>query len=201
MTKHNKKIIIISLLMIAVIGLSGCQNAQMWFKDFEQSFKGLNMTIRTYDDESQIIDEITGKSVSIERDTDFDSEEDSADSSVLRVSVGGKELHHVGSSMVVAENGLENVFDDYAPKYDLADQDRSIPIVNKMVDEFKNSFTGKKKVVLIRSQRGYPLATYAGDKVSLYKTDVPKSTGILIDGSYLFIYRCDYTIYDLELLE
>ncbi len=200
MRRHKKKIIGI-LFVVVVINLSGCQNARMWFKDFEQSFKGLNMTIRTYDDESQIIDEITGKSVSIERDTDFDTAEDSADSSVLRVSVGGKELHHVGSSMVVAEKGLENVFDDYATKYDLADQDRSIPIVNKMVDEFKNAFTGKKKVVLIRSQRGYPLATYAGDKVSLYQTDVPKSTGILIDGSYLFIYRCDYTIYDLALLE
>lgn len=200
MRRHKKKIIGI-LFVVVVISLSGCQNARMWFKDFEQSFKGLNMTIRTYDDESQIIDEITGKSVSIERDTDFDTAEDSADSSVLRVSVGGKELHHVGSSMVVAEKGLENVFDDYATKYDLADQDRSIPIVNKMVDEFKNAFTGKKKVVLIRSQRGYPLATYAGDKVSLYQTDVPKSTGILIDGSYLFIYRCDYTIYDLALLE
>lgn len=200
MTK-SKKHWGIFFLAVAVIGLSGCQNARMWFKDFEQSFKGLNMSIRTYDDESQIIDEIAGKSVSIERDTAFDSDEESADSSVLRVSVGGKELHHVGSSMVVAETGLENVFDDYAKKYDLDDQDRSIPIVNKMVDEFKQSFTGKKKVVLIRSQRGYPLATYAGDKVSLYQTDVPKSTGLLIDGKYLFIYRCDYTIYDLALLE
>ena len=191
----------VSLLVMSVLLLSGCQNVKMWFKDFEQTFKGLNMTIRTYDDESQIIDEISGKSVSIERDTDFDSDEESADSSVLRVSVGSNELHHVGSSMVVAEKGLENVFDQYAAKHDIQNLDRSVPIVNKMVDEFKNSFTGKKKVILIRSQRGYPLATYAGDKVSLYQTDVPKSTGILIDNKYLFIYRCDYTIYDLDLLE
>lgn len=201
MNKANKRGLGVLLVVALAVGLSGCQNARMWFKDFEQSFKGLNMTIRTYDDESQIIDEITGKSVAIERDADFDSDEESADSSVLRVSVGGKELHHVGSSMVVAENGLENVFDEYAEKHDLNDQDRALPMVNKMVDEFKNSFTGKKKVILIRSQRGYPLATYAGNKVSLYKTEVPKSTGILIDGKYLFIYRCDYTIYDLELLE
>lgn len=199
--KINKRMVLAFVLAGALLLLSGCQNMRMWFKDFEQSFKGLEMTVRTYDDESQIIDEIAGKSVSIERDTAFDSDEESADSSVLRISVGGHELHHVGSSMVVAEKELVNVFDEYAATNDLQNMDRSLPIVNKMVDQFKNSFTGKKKVILIRSQRGYPLATYAGDKVSLYQTDVPKSTGILIDGKYLFIYRCDYTIYDLELLE
>lgn len=200
--KKNKKITLGLLIMvISVVTLSGCQNVRMWWKDFEQSFKGLDMTIRTFDDDSQIIDKISGKSVMIERDREFDSDEESADSSVLRVSVGRHELHHVGSSMIVAEKGLNDVFVDYAQKHDLKNMDRSVPIVNKMVDEFKNSFAGKKKVVLIRSQLGYPLATYAGNKVSIYQTDVPKSTGIMIDNHYLFIYRCDYTIYDTELLE
>ena len=201
MKKNKKGILLVSFVVVTLLFLSGCQNMKMWFKDFEQSFKGLEMTVRTYDDESQMIDQISGKSVFIQRDETFDSAEDQADSAVLRIGVGNRELHHVGSSMVVAETGLTNVFDEFSAKNDLQNLDRSVPIVNRMVSDFKNAFSGKKKVILIRSQRGYPLATYAGDKVSLYKTDVPKSTGILIDGKYLFIYRCDYTIYDREILE
>lgn len=36
--------------------------------------------------------------------------------------------------------------------------------------------------------------------VSVFATDIDKSTGILIDDKYLLIYRCDYTLYDTELL-
>lgn len=189
------------VVLLSIVVLSGCQNIRLMFKDFQQEFTGLKMTIRTYDDDSQIIDQIEGKSVSIERDDSFDSSEESADSSVLRITVGKHELHHVGSSMIVEEDGLTNVFDEFAQKVDIADFNRSVPIINRMVSEMKNSFTGKKKIVLIRSQLGYPLATYSGNKVSLYSTDVPKSTGLLIDGKYLFIYRCDYTIYDMDLFE
>lgn len=197
----RKRIVGIAVLLGLTITLAGCQNIRMWFKGFQEEFVGLKMTIRTYDEQSQIIDQITGKSVSIERDSEFDSDEDSADSSVLSITVGNHELHHVGSSMIVAEEGLEDIFSEYSQTIDLDNLDRSVPLVNRMVKDMQNSFTGRKKVILIRSQQGFPLATYAGDKVSLYSTDVPKSTGILVDGKYLFIYRCDYTIYDTSLLE
>lgn len=189
-------------LVLMAVSLSACQDVRMFFKGFEQSFKGLEMTVRTYDEESQVIDQIDGKSVMIERDKKFDTTngESTDKGDVIKVTIGGNELHHVGSSMIIAEKGLENVFDAYTKKVDVTEMDRSIPILNSMLNEMKNSFTGKNKVILIRSQNGTPLATYAGDSVSTYKTDVPKSTGILIDGKYLFVYRCDYTIYDRALL-
>ena len=119
---------------------------------------------------------------------------------MIQITVGKKEMHHVGSSMIIAETDLENIFDEYAKTVDAEKMQRGIPVINSLVNDFRNSFDGKEKVILIRSQNGTPLATYAGDNVSLYKTDVPKSTGLLVDGKYLFIYRCDYTIYDLDLL-
>lgn len=188
----------VSLLFFGVM-LTGCQDIKMWFKGFEENFKGLEMTIRTYDEESQIMDKVTGKSIMIERDDTFDSDEESKDSSVLKITIGKNEMHHVGSSMIIEEKGLINVFDEYAQTVDLNNLDRGLPFLNAMINDTKQSFTGKKKVILIRSQNGTPLATYAGNKVSLYKTDVPKSTGLLIDDHYLFVYRCDYTIYDLDL--
>lgn len=197
----KKRFLLLAFSLVGLIALAGCQDMSMWFKGFEESFKGLEMVIQTYDEESQMIDKVIGKSVMIERDSTFDSDYESADSSVIQITIGDKEMHHVGSSMIIAERGLQNVFDDYAKTVDLQNMQRGVPIINSLVNDFRNSFTGKEKVILIRSQNGTPLATYAGNNVSLYKTDVPKSTGFLIDGKYLFVYRCDYTVYDLDLIE
>ncbi|MGX6969516.1 DUF5052 family protein [Vagococcus bubulae] len=199
--KHKKQLLVVGLLSMTVIMLSGCQDIMNSFKQFEQSFKGLEMTVRTYDEQSQVMDQVQGKSVKIERDDTFDTDEDSKDSSVIQITVGRNEMHHVGSSMIIEEKGLTNIFDEYADKVDINNTKRSVPMINSMVNDFSNSFKGKDKVILIRSQNGTPLATYAGNKVSMYSTDVPKSTGILIDGKYLFIYRCDYTIYDKALVD
>ncbi|MGY3703447.1 DUF5052 domain-containing protein [Vagococcus martis] len=199
--KKKKQLMVAGLLSVMVIVLSGCQDIMNSFKQFEQSFKGLEMTVRTYDEQSQVMDKVQGKSVKIERDDTFDTDEDSKDSSVIQITVGRNEMHHVGSSMIIEEKGLTNIFDEYADKVDINDTKRSVPMINSMVNDFSNSFKGKDKVILIRSQNGTPLATYAGNKVSMYSTDVPKSTGILIDGKYLFIYRCDYTIYDKALID
>lgn len=196
----KKKVILIATLIVSAFILAGCQDLTMFFKGFEESFKGLEMSIQTYDEESQLIDRVIGKSIMIERDSTFDSDLESKDSSVIQITIGEKEMHHVGSSMVIAERGLANIFDEYTQKVDVQNMERGVPIINSMINDFRNSFTGKKKVVLIRSQNGTPLATYSGNNVSLYKTDVPKSTGLLVDGKYLFIYRCDYTIYDLDLI-
>lgn len=195
-----KKKIAMLLTVSVVFILAGCQDLNIFVKGFEQSFSGLEMTINTYDEESQVIDKIIGKSIKIERDSKFDTNSETNNSSVIQVTIGDKELHHVGSSMIVAENGLNNVFEQYATKVDIQNMQHGVPIINSLVNDFKNSFTGKEKLILIRSQNGTPLETYAGSNVSLYSTDVPKSTGLLVDGKYLFVYRCDYTIYDLALL-
>lgn len=195
-----KKKIAMLLTVSVVFILVGCQDLNIFVKGFEQSFSGLEMTINTYDEESQVIDKIIGKSIKIERDSKFDTNSGTNNSSVIQVTIGDKELHHVGSSMIVAENSLNNVFEQYATKVDIQNMQQGVPIINSLVNDFKNSFTGKEKLILIRSQNGTPLATYAGNNVSLYSTDVPKSTGLLVDGKYLFVYRCDYTIYDLALI-
>jgi hypothetical protein len=202
--KNIKRVMVIGALAISLVALTGCQSVSYWFKNFQQNFTGISMTIRTFDEDSRVIDEITGRNVSIKRDKTFDTQNSdgtaNSDSSVLKVTVGSHELTHVGSSMIVSEKGLSDVFDEYAQTVDVTSYDRGLPMLNDMVHKLKAKFTGMKKTILIRSQNGTPLATYVGDKVTTYKTDVPKSTGLLIDGKYLFIYRCDYTIYDTALL-
>ena len=203
--KWNKKLAISAVLLTSLLALSACQSIQNWWKNTKEEWIGLEMTVRTFDESSQLIDEMSGKSLSIERNADFDSVDaegnSNADSSVLKVTIGQYEMDHVGSSLIAAEEGLEDLFAKYQKTVTVEEEGKAIPVVNRMVSQLKNDFTGKAKVILIRSQNGTPLATYAGDKVSLYTSDAPKTSELLIDGKRLIIYRCDYTIYDRELLE
>lgn len=200
-----RKWTVLIVLLISSLTLSGCN----WFSNelgkFERALKGQEVIIQTYDEESNIIDRIEGTSVSINADDAFDLTDAEGNtvekSSVINLTIGGKSMLHVGSSLILREKGLTDVFDEYSKKVDIENQDRSVPFLNSMLNDFKNLTTGKSKVILIRSQSGKPLATFIGDEVSYFATDIDKSTGLIIDDQYLFIYRCDYTIYDLELLE
>lgn len=202
---RKKSLRLLSLCLLSLLFLSGCQNIQNWFSSFKAEWIGLKMTVRTYDENSQLIDQMSGKSLSISRNREFDSVDadgaSNADNTVLKITLGNYEIDHVGSSLIAAEEGLEDVFSKYQETVATEDTNRSIPVLNRMVSRFKNDFTGKKKVILIRSQNGTPLATYVGNKVSLYASDAPQTSELLIDGKRLVIYRCDYTIYDRELLE
>ncbi|MGT2716140.1 DUF5052 family protein [Streptococcus sp. zg-86] len=202
----KKKWLKIALVLSLSVGvLAGCQSIQNWWKNTKAEWIGLDMTVRTYDENSQLIDQMSGKSLSIARNEEFDSVDSEGnskgDSSVLKITLGKYEIDHVGSSLIAVEDGLEDIFLKYQKNATADDQQAAVPILNRMVSKFKNDFTGKAKVILIRSQNGTPLATYAGNKVSLYASDAPKTSELLIDGKRLIIYRCDYTIYDRELLE
>lgn len=202
----KKKLLQTALILTVMLGLlGGCQSIQNWWKNTKAEWIGLEMTVRTYDENSQLIDQMSGKSLSISRNEDFDSVDSEGnskgDSSVLKITLGKYEIDHVGSSLIAVEDGLEDIFLKYQTTTTVDDQKPAVPLLNRMLSKFKNDFTGKEKVILIRSQNGTPLATYAGNKVSLYASDAPKTSELLIDGKRLIIYRCDYTIYDRELLE
>lgn len=185
--------------------LTGCNLLEQNFSDIKSAFKGREAVIQTYDEESNIIDRVSGKSVDISPENKFsisDSQGKTVEkSSVINLTVGGKSMMHVGSSLIMREKGLVDVFDEYAKTVDISNHDRSIPFVNRMVNEMKNLTTGQRFLVMIRSQTGKPLATFVGNDVSYFATDIDKSTMFRIDNRSLFVYRCDYTIIDLSLLQ
>lgn len=204
MKKISKLLKTLPVLVLLTVSLSGCTDFLNWGKDFKQDFKGLNMVIQTYDNDSQLIDSINCESVKIEKDTTFDRKDSEGEtrkeSKVLSITVGGENMTHVGSSLIAYEDGMTNVFEEYAKTVKIDNQNKSVPMLNSMVNEFQNDFTGKSKTILIRSQNGSPLATFTGDSIRMSDTDVPSSTNFLIDGKRLFVYRCDYTVYDNKLL-
>lgn len=204
MKKRGK--VVLSMILVLGVGASlmSCNLLSNEIGKMKEALKGREAIVRTFDEDSNVIDEIKGKSIAISTEDKFDQKNEEgktiSKSSVITVTIGGKSMTHVGSSLVLHEDGLVDVLDEYAKNYDIKDNDRGVPFLNKVVNNVKNITSGKSKVILIRSQSGKPLATYVGDNVSYFETGIDKSTGIQIDGKYIFIYRCDYTIYDTELL-
>lgn len=201
--KH-KRIFSAALATLLVIGLSGCNSAKMTVASLRSKLGGLDMTIRTYDSDSQVIDEVHGKSVDIRRSEKFDTVIDGQsqkDSSVLDITIGDSTMTHVGSSLIASEDSLTDVLDLYNKTVTVDNEELAVPIINRVAANLDNLTTGRDKLVLIRSQDGYPLATYTGDDVSTLAVDIPKTTAFMIDGDVLLVYRCDYTIYDTALLK
>ncbi|MGE8205420.1 DUF5052 family protein [Heyndrickxia sp. NPDC080065] len=204
--KRYMKLLTIPLLTITLIFLlSGCQLFDLWGKNIVKELKGLDVTLQTYDADGLPIDTIKGKSGNISRDTKFDISNEKGEttkqSSVLNITIGGKQITHVGSTLIMYEKGLTDVMNELPKQVTVENNDRSTPFINKIVNNFHNYFDGKSKIILIRSQLGKPVATFTGNSVSYWSTDVPNSTGLIIDGKYLFIYRCDFTMYDTKLIE
>ncbi|HEM4325160.1 TPA: DUF5052 family protein, partial [Streptococcus suis] len=115
--KLQKKIMLSVVLGLSLVSLSACQSIANWWKNTKEEWIGLEMTVRTYDENSQLIDEMSGKSLSISRNQEFDSVDaegySNADSSVLKVTLGNYEIDHVGSSLIAAEEGLEDLYAKY----------------------------------------------------------------------------------------
>lgn len=200
-----KKVIVLVSVFVLVFTLSGCNFLTNEFGKLSSAFKGRDAVYQSYNEDSEIIDRIEAKSIDIGAEDKFATKDSEGNitkaSGVLSLTVGGETMVHVGSSAIIAEKGLVNVFEEFAKTVDVKNMDRSVPFLNRMVNDLQNLTTGQDYVILIRSQTGKPLATYVGDDVSYFATDIDKSTGIVIDGKYLFIYRCDYSIIPMKLLK
>ncbi len=195
-------VVLLVLLLVLVLNF---KNLSFFGKSVQEKFTGIETTLQTYDDDGQALDKMVGKSVAIDADKQFSLYNEDGDeikkSQVLKITVGGHEAIHVGSSLIAYEEGLDNILDEYSETVTIDSTNRTVPFVNKFVNDMKNRFQGMDKVVLIRSQSGKPIATFAGNKVVFKETEIEKSTALLIDGKLLFIYRSDYSIYDRALLE
>jgi hypothetical protein len=203
--RNHKRLLVGMVLLSIVIMVSACNAAQYAWGDIKSKLDGRQATIETFDEDSQLIDHIEGKSVDISTEDAFSTSDKDGNtvkkSGVLNITIGGKQMLHVGSSLILRENGLTDRFREFTQRVDIKNFDNSTPIISRMVNDFKNATTGGNKLLLIRSQSGTPLAAYSGNDVSFFATESDKATAFLIDDKLLFVYRCDYTLYDTELLK
>lgn len=123
-------------------------------------------------------------------------------SSVVTITIDGKQMESCGNTIIFAESGLKPDVD-----FSLNDIDSnsngvtSLTSVAKVVNKYKNYF-GKSEVVVIQSQLGVPICAYSGEEVYWeIPDDLPKMTKLMIDGKALYIHRANFEIIDKDLIK
>ena len=205
MKNNLQKYSIVSIILIVSLIVSSCSYFKNDMKNMQEEFQGLEATIQTFDAQGQVIDNVKGNSISVETDNRFDIKgadgSVTKESSVLNIQVGGKQMYHVGSSLVMQEQGTTNILNNTNARAEVNDTDSSVPFLSRLKNEFKNDFTGQNMTVLVRSHQGIPIAVFTGDNVSTFQAEnIPNSTALLIDDKRVFLYRVDFSIYDTSLL-
>lgn len=214
---NAKKIAIgvVAALVLAVgIGLwftasvPGC-SSQM--SDLRGDLVGNSFVITTYDNYGQQTMKTSGKRVNLkgnkvktsgytETGVAFESYELS---SVITVTIDGRELETCGDTCIFAEKGLEPDFDFTTPEFieSHGGSPLNITSLSYTLNQYRNYF-GKARVVVIKSQTGQPIAAYSGNNVYWeVKTDLPKTTRLMIDNKALYIHRANFQIIDTKLLD
>ena len=198
-----KKPLFMITMFVVMISLSSCALFGAAIDDLNRYLNGMSGTMSTYDQFGRPIDVVRGQSFDMRRDETFDTSDSEGnsnkDSSVVKVSVGDSVINHVGSTLILAEEGLIKVSD--APtQVELENSDSGRPWLNYLYQHGRNLWQGKSRTIMIRSQNGTPIAVFAGNTVETFNPDIPKTTWFRVDGKTLLVYRADYTVYDTELL-
>lgn len=202
-----RKLTIIAVIATAIgvaFAIGGCAGLSQSLGDLNAALNGRSGTMRTFDENSQVIDQVKGTSFRFQRDTRFDTTSSDGtsnkDSGVVEISLGDSHIYHVGSTMIFAEDGLVEVTSELPASARITNAKPGTPWLNDIREHYQNLWKGKAKTIMVRSQNGTPLAVYAGDAVEIFATNMPKTTAFRVDGMHLLVYRADYTVYDTDLI-
>lgn len=216
MEKNRKRFLIAGVIVAAVlcVGLffvmrvPGCAHP---IKELRGELIGNSFVITTYDNYGQQTMQTSGRHVSVsgnkvktsgytETGIAFESWELS---SVITITIDGKELETCGDTCIFAEKGLTPDLDFTTPEFieSHGGSPLSLTSLAYQLNQYRNFF-GKRRVVVIKSQTGQPIVAYSGNNVYWeVETDLPKTTKLVIDNRSLYIHRANFQIIDKGLLQ
>ncbi len=210
MQKKKKRIFAVLLSAILVVVLTGCSKLGSIINEIHGSLIGNNYTVYTYDNYGNQTLKTSGKKISITGNkietVSYDSDGRAVTgydlSSVITITIDGKEIESCGDTCVFVQNGLKPEVDFSLDEVNsnggngITDNAALARVLNR----YKNDF-GKSRVVVIKSQLGQPIAAFSGDNVYWeIPDDLPKMTKLMVDGKALYIHRANYQIIDKDLL-
>ena len=214
MKKQMKsKIVALVLTMTLVIStLSGCALLDSKINELNGSITGNTYNVAFYSNEGERFMDMNGQKIDLKSNIVEEQQYNSDGgwgytqtlSSVVTVTIDGKEVESCGSTMIFTEDGLNPEVDFKNPKIINSTTDGSLGdnvIIASVVNKYKNYF-GKSRVVVIQSQLGDPICAYSGDEVYWEVCqDLPKTTKLMIDGKALYVHRANFQIIDKHLLK
>lgn len=207
----KKRLIATLLVLTMTVSIGGCSLIESEVNELNGSITGNTYDISFYSNEGEKFMDMSGEKINI--DSNIVKEPTYTDggwgytqtlSSVVTVTIDGKEVESCGSTMIFAEDGLKPEVDFKQPENIESTSDGKLSdntMIASVVNKYKNAF-GKSRVVVIQSQLGDPICAYSGDKV-YWKVcqDLPKTTKLIIDGKALYIHRANFQIIDKSLLK
>lgn len=212
----KRRVVSLILVVALLISFSGCSLLDMaWLESEINEIRGrligVSYTADFYDNYGKKFLTVEGEKIDIDGNIVEEMGIDSTGgvvtnyslSSVITITIDGKQMSSCGNTVIFAEKGLKPDVD-----FSLIDIESgsgneisSLTSVGKVVNKYKNYF-GKPQVVVIQSQLGVPICAYSGDKVYWeIPDDLPKMTKLMIDGKALYIHRCNFEIIDLSLIK
>ena len=210
MQKKKKRIFVALLTAILVVTLTGCSKLGSIINEIHGSLIGNNYTVYTYDNYGNQTLKTSGKKISITGNkietVSYDSDGRAVTgydlSSVITITIDGKEIESCGDTCVFVQNGLEPEVDFSLDEVNSSGGNgiTDNAALARVLNRYKNDF-GKSRVVVIKSQLGQPIAAFSGDNVYWeIPDDLPKMTKLMVDGKALYIHRANYQIIDKDLL-
>lgn len=206
----KKVMLLVSLVLVMSILFSGCALFDSMVHDLKGSLIGVPYNIEFYDHYGVKSFITTGEKIDIKGNFVEELGVDSSGntitnytlSSVITITIDGKEMESCGDTVVFAESGLkpdvEFSLSDISSESNgsISDLTSAARIINK----YKNYF-GKSRVVVIKSQLGVPICAYSGEDVYWeIPDDLPKMTKLMVDGKALYIHRANFQIIDIDLI-
>lgn len=207
----KKRLIATLLVLTMTVSIGGCSLIESEVNELNGSITGNTYDISFYSNEGEKFMDMSGEKINI--DSNIVKEPTYTDggwgytqtlSSVVTVTIDGKEVESCGSTMIFAEDGLKPEVDFKQPENIESTSDGKLSdntMIASVVNKYKNAF-GKSRVVVIQSQLGDPICAYSGDEV-YWKVcqDLPKTTKLMIDSKALYIHRANFQIIDKSLLK
>ena len=212
MKKRGKVVLLVAIVALLATMLTGCDWAGFGssINDWTGSIKGNTYECQFYSNSGELFMTAEGKNIKMSpnivdeytySDTGWEITETM--SSVITITIDGKQIESCGSTVLFVENGLKpDVEFDTSDIHISSDADGigDMTIIAETVNKYKNYF-GKGTVVVIQSQLGDPICAFSGDDVYWeVSEDLPKTTKLMIDGKALYIHRANFQIIDKELL-
>ena len=209
--KRSLSVVCLLMLMVwSLFMLSGCALLDNVVHSLRGSLIGVGYNIEEYDNYGNLTLTASGQKIDITGNTVYELGVDSDGnvsknyslSSVLTVTIDGREWESCGNTLIFVQKGLRpdvsftGVSDISSSSWGIG----SYTSVAEVINEYKNMF-GKARIVVIRSQLGSPICAFSGNDVYWEVcNDLPKMTKLMIDGKALYIHRANFDIFDKSLL-
>jgi hypothetical protein len=213
MKKSRKFVVVVAFVVLTAFALVGCEWAGFGnsLNELSGNIKGNTYECQFYSNSGEEFMTAEGENIKISSNivdeytyTGESWERTEVMSSVITITIDGKQIESCGSTVLFVEKGLKpDVEFDTTDIHISSDADSigDLTIIAETVNKYKNYF-GKGTVVVIQSQLGDPICAFSGDDVYWEVSDnLPKTTKLMIDGKALYIHRANFQIIDKELLQ